>query len=83
MITSNTKSQGEYVYQQTPGTFTCQYSTNCRVVFHLMSLYVCTLLYLLLAISCISKANFCPFKHQNYTHLLTYMWIAADTGRYK
>lgn len=83
MITSNTKPQGEYVYQQTPGTFTCQYSTNCRVVFHLMSLYVCTLLYLLVARSCISKANFCSFKHQNYTHLLTYMRIAADTGRYK
>lgn len=83
MITSNTKPHGEYVYQQTPGTFTCQYSTNCRVVFHLMSLYVCTLLYLLVARSFISKANFCSFKHQNYTHLLTYMWIAADTGRYK
>lgn len=75
MITSNTKPHGEYVYQQTPGTFTCQYSTNCRVV--------CTLLYLLVERSCISKANFCSFKHQNYTHLLTYVWIAADTGRYK
>lgn len=40
-------------------------------------------LYLLVARSCISKANFCSFKHQNYTHLLTYVWIAADTGRYK
>lgn len=40
-------------------------------------------LYLLVARSCISKANFCSFKHQNYTHLLTYVWIAADTGQYK